>query len=126
VQSFVERDAGGGVSVMALVGEHDVSTASELDQRLGALQAGGRCVVVELAGAAFVDSAIIGTLINARRRADAGQAGFAIAAGGPDGIVRRALRISGLLDTLGVYETREAAIVAAGRSSCVKKLLTRG
>jgi anti-anti-sigma factor len=125
VHSFVERDAGGGVSVMTLVGEHDVSTAPELDQRLAALQAGGRRVVVDLAGATFVDSSIIGTLINARRRADAGQAGFAVAAGDPDSVVRRALVIGGLLDTLGVFDTRGAAIAAAGLAPC-KEALKRG
>jgi anti-anti-sigma factor len=99
---------------MALVGEHDVTSAPELDQRLATLQAAGRPVAVDLAGATFVDSSIIGTLINARRRADAGGAGFAVAAGDPAGIVRRALEISGLLDTLGVWDTRDAAIAAAG------------
>jgi anti-anti-sigma factor len=113
VYSFVERDAG-GVSVMALIGEHDVATASELDERLDALQAGGRAVVVDLAGATFVDSAIIGTLINARRRADASNTGFAVAAGHATGIVRRAIEIGGLLDSLGVCDTRDAAIEAAG------------
>jgi anti-sigma B factor antagonist len=113
VYSFVERDAA-GVSVMALIGEHDVTTASELDERLAGVQATGQPVVVDLGSATFVDSAIIGTLINARRRADACSAGFAVAAGEATGIVRRALEIGGLLDSLGVCETRDAAIAAAG------------
>jgi anti-sigma B factor antagonist len=116
VYSFVEGDVGGGVSVVALVGEHDVSTAPELDQRLAALQARGRCVAVDLAGAAFVDSSIVGTLLNARRRADAEGLGFAVAAGDPTGIVQRALEISGLVESLGVYDSRSAAVTAAAQT----------
>jgi anti-anti-sigma factor len=101
---------------MALVGEHDVTTAPELDQRLAALQAGGRGVAVDLGGATFVDSAIIGTLLNARRRAETQDSGFAVAAGDVAGIVHRVLEVTGLLDTLRVCDSRDAAIAAAGQA----------
>jgi anti-sigma B factor antagonist len=113
VNTIVERDVG-GVSVVALLGEHDVTTAPALGERLAALQAAGRPVAIDLAAATFVDSSIIGTLLNARRRAEAGGTGFAVALGGADGIVRRAVEIMNLQEDLGVCDGRLAAIAAAG------------
>jgi anti-sigma B factor antagonist len=59
--------------IVSLGGEVDLYTAPQLDEELAALTAGGaHRVVVDLAGAAFIDSTVLGVLLKALTRLDAG------------------------------------------------------
>jgi anti-sigma B factor antagonist len=63
---------GRGVQIISLGGEVDVHTAPRLDEELaGATGSGARRVVVDFAGASFIDSSVLGVLLEARRRLDA-------------------------------------------------------
>ena len=102
------------VVVVVVEGEHDIYTAPTLRERLDeALERGGG-VVVDLTGATFVDSSVLGALLDARRRAlDAGQ-GFVVSVGDTvEPGVQRILDITGLVPVLPVINGREAAIDAA-------------
>ena len=111
---IVLDDAAGDVVVVVVEGEHDIYTAPTLRERLGeALERGGG-VVVDLTAATFVDSSVLGALLDARRRAhDAGQ-GFVVCIGEKvEPGVRRILDITGLVPVLPVVNGREEAIAAA-------------
>ena len=66
---IVLDDAAGDVVVVVVEGEHDIYTAPTLRERLDeALDRGGG-IVVDLTAATFVDSSVLGALLDARRRA---------------------------------------------------------
>jgi anti-sigma B factor antagonist len=103
-----------GVVVTALDGEHDIYTAPALRERMYGVIEEGRPLVVDLTGATFVDSSILGALLGARRRAHEAGVGFAVCcAEGIDPGVRRILDVTGLMPVLPVLATREDALGAA-------------
>jgi anti-sigma B factor antagonist len=115
---IVLEDAAEDVVVVVVEGEHDIYTAPTLRERLDEAIARSRGVVVDLTGATFVDSSVLGALLDARRRAlDAGH-GFVVSVG--DAVepgVQRILDITGLVPVLPVVNGREAAIKAARGSN---------
>ena len=97
---IVLDDAAGDVVVVVVEGEHDIYTAPTLRERL--------------TGATFVDSSVLGALLDARRRAlEAGQ-GFVVCVGeAVEPGVQRILDITGLVPVLPVVNGRDAAIRTA-------------
>jgi anti-sigma B factor antagonist len=58
--------------IVSLGGEVDLLTAPQLERELGTLtENGARRVVVDLAGAAFIDSTVLGVLLKTLTRLDA-------------------------------------------------------
>jgi anti-sigma B factor antagonist len=104
--------AGERVEVVIMSGEHDLGTVSQVRDALGAAAGDGKAVLVDLSSATFVDSSILGALLEARREAREGDRGFAVACSGEAEPVRRVLEVTGLADELPVYPTREAAMAA--------------
>ncbi len=111
---IVLDDAAGDVVVVVIEGEHDIYTAPALRERLDeALDRGGG-VVVDLTGATFVDSSVLGALLDARRRAHEGGQGFVVCVGDTvEPGVRRILDITGLVPVLPVVNGRDEAIASA-------------
>ncbi len=111
---IVLDDAAGDVVVVVVEGEHDIYTAPTLRDRLAEAIGRGGGVVVDLTGATFVDSSVLGALLDARRRAlQAGQ-GFVVSVGAEvEPGVQRILDITGLVPVLPVVNGREEAIEAA-------------
>src|SRR3954451_18078694 len=108
---IVLDDTAGDIVVVVVEGEHDIYTAPTLRERLDeALERGGG-VVIDLTGATFVDSSVLGALLDARRRAlEAGQ-GYVVCVGETvEPGVQRILDITGLVPVLPVINGREAAI----------------
>lgn len=107
-------DTPGDVMVVVVQGEHDIYTAPTLRDRLDdALERGGG-IVVDLTGATFVDSSVLGALLDARRRAHEAGQGFVVCVGDQvEPGVRRILDITGLVPVLPVVTGREQAIQAA-------------
>jgi anti-sigma B factor antagonist len=99
--------------VITLSGEHDLNTAPELRDKLATSIRDRVPVVVDLSGAAFIDSSILGALLDARRQAEDGKVGFAVAFTGGAQSVERVLEVTGLDSTLPVHQTRATAIEAA-------------
>ena len=105
----------GGPAVLTVDGEHDLHTAPELRRRLDELIGAGNPIVVDLSPSTFVDSSILGVLLDARRRAV--EAGIAIAVAQSDGAVAvtRVLQVTGLRAELPVHDSLEEALSAASR-----------
>jgi anti-sigma B factor antagonist len=103
-----------GVAVLELEGEHDIYTAPKLRDRLGELVETGPGVVVDLSGASFVDSSILGALLNARQRAVDARKGFAVCLTSQSAAaVRRVFEMTGLSETLPVLPDLDRAIATA-------------
>lgn len=102
--------------VLVISGEHDLNTADDLRAQLDDLLAAGEPVIVDLSAATFVDSSILGVVLDARRRADEAGLGFAVAQANGVHAVARVLEITGLREELPVHGTREAASEAIGSS----------
>jgi anti-sigma B factor antagonist len=115
---IVLEDAAEDVVMVVVEGEHDIYTAPTLRERLDEAIGRGNGVVVDLTGATFVDSSVLGALLDARRRAlDAGQ-GFVVCVGDEvEPGVQRILDITGLVPVLPVVNGREEAIRAARGSN---------
>ena len=105
--------ATGGVAVITFSGEHDLNTAPELRERLSEAIEAGNPVVVDLSGAAFIDSSIIGAVLDARRDAQERGLGFAVALYDGAQPVERVLEVTNLTTTLPVHPSREQAVDAA-------------
>ena len=78
---IVLDDTAGDVVVVVVEGEHDIYTAPTLRERLDEALGRGGGIVVDLTAATFVDSSVLGALLDARRRAiEAGQ-GYVVCVG---------------------------------------------
>ena len=111
---IVLDDVAEDVVVVVVEGEHDIYTAPTLRERLDEAIGRGAGVVVDLTRATFVDSSVLGALLDARRRALDAQQGFVVCVG--DDVepgVQRILDITGLVPVLPVLRGREEAIEAA-------------
>jgi anti-anti-sigma factor len=109
-------DLDGGVRLLTIQGELDLSTASQLEGPLeAAVEAADAAVLIDLAGCQFIDSTGIALIVRAWQRVDA-----AAGNGGKGGLVlccqneqvRRVLEVTGLEHSLRVFETRDEAIAA--------------
>jgi anti-sigma B factor antagonist len=112
-------DSHGDVRVVVVRGEHDIYTApalrDRLDEALAAEHAGGPIgVVIDLSGATFLDSSILGALLEARRQALERRLGYVVCLGGePEPGVQRILEITGLVPVFPVVRSLEEALEAA-------------
>jgi anti-sigma B factor antagonist len=98
-----------GVAVLTISGEHDLSTAPILRRRLEGLLDEGTAVVVDLSPATFVDSSILGVILDGRRGAATAGIGFAIVHANGADAVDRVLEVTGLRAELPVHASREEA-----------------
>jgi len=98
-----------GLTVLTISGEHDLSTAPTLRRRLDILLEEGTATIVDLSPATFIDSSILGVILDGRRRAaDSGIAFAVVHANGADA-VDRVLEVTGLRTELPVHARREEA-----------------
>lgn len=102
-----------GVAVISFSGEHDLNTAPELRGQLAAAIEDRVPVVVDFSGAAFVDSSILGAVLDARRQAHERGLGFSVTLYNGAQPVQRVLEVTGLDSTLPVHPSRAAAIEEA-------------
>ncbi len=108
-------DSHGDVLVVVVRGEHDIYTAPTLRDRLEeALGASPTGVIVDLSAATFLDSSILGALLEARRQALERGLGYVVCLGEePEPGVQRILEITGLVPVFPVVKSREEALEAA-------------
>lgn len=106
----------GGIRLLEVHGELDLSTATELEGPLEeAVQSEDAAVLIDLADCQFIDSTGIALIVRAWQRVDA-----AAGNGGNGGLVlccqneqvRRVLEVTGLEHSLRVFPTREDAVAA--------------
>jgi anti-sigma B factor antagonist len=111
----VERNDA-GLAVLTITGEHDLSTAPNLRRRLDGLLDDGTTTVVDLSPATFIDSSILGVILDARRRAADAEIGFAVVHANGADAVDRVLDVTGLRAELPVHARREEAFAEASGS----------
>jgi anti-sigma B factor antagonist len=119
-RTIVLDDSHGDVLVVVVRGEHDIYTApalrDRLDEALGAPDgaAAPAGVVVDLSGATFLDSSILGALLEARRQALERGLGYVVSLGDePEPGVQRILEITGLVPVFPVVRSLTEALEAA-------------
>src|SRR3954462_15553610 len=108
---IVLDESAGDIVVVVVEGEHDIYTAPTLRERLEEALGRGGGIVVDLTGATFVDSSVLGARVAARRRAREGGQGYGVGVG--DSVepgVQRILDITGLVPVLPVIQGRDDAI----------------
>ena len=108
-------DSHGDVMLVSVRGEHDIYTAPALRDRLDeALERGTAGVIVDLSTATFLDSSILGALLEARRQAIEQPLGYVVCLGeAPEPGVERILEITGLVPVFPVVRSLDAALEAA-------------
>jgi anti-anti-sigma factor len=103
-------------AVVIVDGDLDVETAPQLEEQINRLIGDGhRHLVIDLADATFLDSTALRTLVTsiAPLREDAGAA---VVLAGVQGIVERALVVSGIGPTFTALDTRPAAVAGLAES----------
>jgi len=103
--------------VLTISGEHDLSTAPNLRRRLDILLDEGALTVVDLSPATFIDSSILGVILDGRRRAADRNVGFAVLHSNGADAVDRVLEVTGLRAELPVHGRREDARAAVSGNS---------
>jgi anti-sigma B factor antagonist len=98
-----------GLAVLTISGEHDLSTAPNLRRRLDNLLEEGTATVVDLSPATFIDSSILGVILDGRRRATDMGIGYAVVHANGADAVDRVLDVTGLRTELPVHARREEA-----------------
>ena len=107
----VER--GPDALVVALAGEHDVSSRHRVREVIDDALNAKVPVVVDLREAAFVDSVIAATLLEARKKAKRENVGFGIVlAQEHENAVRRMFELSRLTSVFAIHPSVEAAVAA--------------
>ena len=109
------REAGSGVQVVALVGEHDLGTAEELRATFNRAFDKDLGVIIDLADTEFVDSSIVAVLVEC---GNIDQPDRCVAMYVPDSTsasVQRVLELTGLSSHLTVTPSMDDALRAAER-----------
>lgn len=101
----------GDRAVVAVGGEVDLETAASLgDHALGAIQEVSAHLVLDLTGLTFMDSTGLKVLLTVQSRAELAGGSFAVA--GASRPVRKILALTGLDQTIPLYDTVAAACAA--------------
>lgn len=109
------RELTGGV-VIALRGDHDLSTKPQLVAALARLRREPQAaIVLDLRQCTFVDSTIIGTILASRRRVSSHERNVSVVLPDDTSYVYRALSVIGLRDLVPAHVSVEAALAAAAR-----------
>jgi anti-sigma B factor antagonist len=106
-----------GLAVLTISGEHDLSTAPKLRRHLNSLLDEGAGTVIDLSPATFIDSSILGVILEGRRRAADGEVGFAVVHADGGDAVDRVLQVTGLRAELPVHARRQDAFAAVSGNS---------
>lgn len=102
------------MAVVTISGEHDLKTAPDLSTRLAELIDAQEGLVFDLSLASFVDSSILGVILDSRRQAKEAGVAFEVVHDGETDAVGRVLEITGLRAELPVHATANAALAASG------------
>jgi anti-sigma B factor antagonist len=100
-----------GAALVVLSGEHDLHSADRLRQTTDDMLFGNEHLIVDLSRAEFIDSTIIGVLVEAMKKADGRDRKFSVVVGTVPG-VERILEITGGLGLLNIVPTVERALDA--------------
>ena len=96
----------GAVTVVELIGEHDIANAPEIGRYLA--QSDGHDLVIDLTAATFIDSAILALILRQHQR----QEHETTVVAPENGFPRRALQLTGLEHGLNVVDNITQAVPA--------------
>ena len=99
--------------IVSLRGEHDLTTAPTVRERVEEAIGLKSGLLIDLTDAEFIDSSIIGVVLEGKRLAEESGLGFATALEGGDPAVRRVLEVTGLDTNLPVHPSIDAAMERA-------------
>ena len=121
MRGTLEVQAGPGVVVLLLRGDHDLSTQPCLQAHIDDAHAAGLSVVVDLSEAGLIDSAILTTILRAQKRATNGDGGrghelAAVASPGAR-FVARMLSLVHIEDHVAVHHSLDSAVVSLQRTA---------
>jgi len=105
------------VTVVSLIGEHDLSTSDRLAHTLQGQFPATSPLVIDLAAATFVDSCVIRELVAADKRSRRDHVALGVVISEPRGPVYRALEVAGLLPYLPIYPSVAVAVAAIHRGA---------
>ncbi len=98
-----------GVALLSLAGEHELYGARKLQDRIESLIAEGLSIVVDLTETVFLDSSIVGVLLQSQKLAASSDVDYTIVVGASTGEpVRRMFEITGLSEILPIVERDQA------------------
>jgi anti-sigma B factor antagonist len=106
-----------GLQVLTITGEHDLSTAPSLRRSLDGMLAERGAIIVDLTSATFIDSSILGAILDGKKRASESGVGFAVVHANGQDAVGRVLDVTGLRTELPVHVAREDAVAALSVNS---------
>jgi anti-anti-sigma factor len=114
------RTEAGPIPVVRLTGEHDLVTQGQVRHALQRELALDRDVIVSLERVSFLDASVIGVLVAAHLAAERSDVLLAVVV--PDGAhaARAALALTGMLDSLTVFEK-----IGDAQRACRLRALTR-
>ena len=101
-------------------GEHDLSTAARLRTQFDRVLAESNSIVIDVSPMTFMDSSILGALLQGQQRANDAGLGFALVNDGGSESIERLLDVTGLRAQLPIYASRaeaETAVSAAGQDA---------
>lgn len=104
----VDRPAA-GVTVVGLVGEHDLASKEQIAEAIDTALAAGDAVVVDLTPAEFIDSSTLHVLVASARRAGESGRGFSLVIGGND-TVRQLFDLTGLMSQFDAAPSVDEAV----------------
>ena len=98
-------------ALVVLAGEHDLHSASEVQQTFDQSLAVCDHLIVDLSNAEFIDSTIVGVLMQTRKRAVELDRKFNVVLGTAP-VVERILEVTGVVPLLNIVPTVERALAA--------------
>ena len=98
------------VWVVALLGEHDLFTADEVAAAISGVFDAGSNLVLDLSGASFIDSTVVGAVMRAQERVDSHEEDELVVVAPIDSQARRTLELVGIGEVVRLCETRAAAM----------------
>ena len=98
--------------IVALDGEHDISTVAALQDELAAIFALGTTLLIDLTAATFIDSSILAQLILAQRRVDQNDGEHLAVVAPAGGPAARLIDLVGVGRLFAIFQTRSDAMRA--------------
>ncbi len=108
----IEVDRQDGVCVLALKGEHDISTTPSLRDELERAYGSAPAVVVDLSSVEFIDSSVLQGILYGRDFTEQATERRLVLVVPRGGTARRLLSLTSLDDLIPTYRTRAEALTA--------------
>jgi len=96
--------------VVALLGEHDLSTADEVAAAISGVFDAGSNLVLDLSAASFIDSTVAQAVLRAQERVESNEEDELAVVAPIDSQARRVLELVGIGAVVRLCETRAAAM----------------